>query len=119
MICEDIAADPLWERYRAFALKHGLRATLTAQRTFNNVNLTTVVDAEGRGLDGQSQLKISAELFRTTSGESYVIGVDTILRGVTEQALKVQARLERQGIRVILTRPRTSSAACRNTRTAR
>ena len=57
----------------------GLRATLTAQRTFNNVNLTTVVDAEGRGLTGQSQLKISAELFRTTSGESYVIGVDTML----------------------------------------
>jgi len=71
----------------------GLRATLSAQRTFNNVILTTVVDAEGRGLSGQSQLKISAELFRTTSGESYVIGVDTILRGTTENVLKVQARL--------------------------
>ncbi len=71
----------------------GLRATLTPQRTFNNVVLTTVVDAEGRGLAGQSQLKVSAELFRTTSGESYVIGVDTILHGATENVLKVQARL--------------------------
>lgn len=71
----------------------GLRATLTAQRTFNNVNLTTVVDAEGRGLAGPSQLKISAELFRTTSGESYVVGVDTLLHGRKEQVLKVQARL--------------------------
>jgi len=71
----------------------GLRATLTPQRTFNNVALTTVVDAEGRGLNGQNQLKISAELFRTTSGESYLVAVDTILRGTTENVLKVQARL--------------------------
>ncbi len=71
----------------------GLRATLSGQRTFNNVVLTTVVDAEGRGLTEQSQLKISAELFRTTSGENYVIGVDTILRGTTENLLKVSARL--------------------------
>lgn len=78
----------------ALRVEAGLRATLTAQRTFNNVNLTTVVDAEGRGLTGQSQLKVTAELFRTTSGESYEIGVDTILRGATENVLKVQARLD-------------------------
>jgi len=80
-------------RVATLRVQAGLRATLTAQRTFNNVNLTTVVDAEGRGLTGQSQLKVSAELFRTTSGESYVIGVDTIRGGVTEKVLKVQARL--------------------------
>lgn len=72
----------------------GLRATLTAQRTINNVYLTTVVDAEGRGLNGSSQLKISAEMFRTLSGESYVVGVDTILSGTTANVLKVQARLD-------------------------
>ena len=72
----------------------GLHATLTAQRSFNQVALTTVVDAEGRGLTGQSQLKVSAELFRTTTGESYVMGVDTILRGTTENVLHVQARLD-------------------------
>ncbi len=86
-------ADPA-AKVATLRAQAGLRATLTAQRTFNNVVLTTVVDAEGRGLAGQSQLKISAELFRTTSGESYVIGMDTILRGTTENILKVQARLD-------------------------
>ena len=86
-------ADPA-AKVTTLRAQAGLRATLTAQRTFNNVVLTTVVDAEGRGLAGQSQLKISAELFRTTSGESYVIGVDTILRGTTENVLQVQARLD-------------------------
>ena len=86
-------ADPA-AKVATLRAQAGLRATLTAQRTFNNVVLTTVVDAEGRGLAGQSQLKISAELFRTTSGESYVIGMDTILRGTTENVLQVQARLD-------------------------
>ncbi|HWA28799.1 MAG TPA: AsmA-like C-terminal region-containing protein [Lacunisphaera sp.] len=81
-------------KVKTLRAKAGLRATLTRQRNLNNVTLTTVVDAEGGGLTGQSQLKVSAELFRTTSGESYTIGVDTVQRGTADNILKVQARLD-------------------------
>lgn len=71
----------------------GLRATLTAQRTFTKINLTTVVDADGPALAGPSQLKIGADLYRSLAGENYEIVVDTLLRGVTENALRLRAQL--------------------------
>ena len=72
----------------------GLRATLSTQRTFSKVSLTTLVDAEGAGLSGgQSQLKVGAELFHSSAGENYEVRVDTVLRGTTENVLKLQAHL--------------------------
>ncbi len=72
----------------------GLRATLTAQRTFSKVNLVTLVDAEGAALSGgQGQLKVGAELFHSSAGENYEVSVDTVLRGTNENLLKVQAQL--------------------------
>lgn len=71
----------------------GLRATLTPQRRFNNVNLTTVVDAEGRGLSGQSQLKVGTEFFLSPLGEHYEVVISTLLQGVPENALILRAQL--------------------------
>jgi len=70
-----------------------LRATQSAQRTFSHVALTAVVDAEGRGLSDQSQLKISAEAGRDATGENYSASIDTLLRGQPENMLTVQAVL--------------------------
>jgi hypothetical protein len=56
--------------------------------------LTTLVDAEGPDLSGgQSQLKVAAELYHSSSGENYEVGIDTVLRGTTENVLKLQAQL--------------------------
>ncbi|HEY8993484.1 MAG TPA: AsmA-like C-terminal region-containing protein [Lacunisphaera sp.] len=71
----------------------GLRATLTPQRNFNNLTLTTVIDAEGRGLSGQSQLKVGTEFFHSRLGEHYEVVVSTLLQGVAENALILRAQL--------------------------
>lgn len=71
----------------------GLRAVLTTQRTFNNLSLTTVIDAGGRGLSGQSQLKVGTEFFHSKLGEHYEIVVSTLLQGVAENALILRAQL--------------------------
>ncbi|MDI1249554.1 MAG: AsmA-like C-terminal region-containing protein [Lacunisphaera sp.] len=70
-----------------------LRATQTALRAFRHVALTAVVDAEGRGLTEQSQLKISAEAGRDAAGENYAASIDTLLLGQSENMFKVQAAL--------------------------
>ena len=70
-----------------------LRATLTPQRTFGKVSLTTVVDAAGPALSGQTQLKFGAELYGTTVGENYEITVSSLLQGSTENLLIVRALL--------------------------
>lgn len=70
-----------------------LRATLTGQRTFSKVGLTTVVDAEGQALAGQSQLKVAAELYRATGGENYEVTVSTLLQGRAENLLIISAQL--------------------------
>jgi hypothetical protein len=75
----------------------GLRATLTAQRTFSKISLTTVVDAAGTGLSGGSQLKLGAELFRSSAGENYEVTVDTVMQGARENLLKFQAQLPAAG----------------------
>ncbi|MSU46987.1 MAG: hypothetical protein EXS42_07690 [Lacunisphaera sp.] len=70
-----------------------LRATQTAQHTFRRVGLSAVVDAEGRNLPEQSQLKITAELVRDAAGENYSINIDTLMRGATENVLAGRATL--------------------------
>lgn len=75
-----------------------LRATQTAQRTFGRIALTAVVDAEGRGLSEQSQLKITAGLAKTgTAQEDYTVSVDTLLHGQAENLLAVRAGLTAAG----------------------
>jgi hypothetical protein len=74
-----------------------LRATQTKARTFGAVALTAVVDAEGRGLSEQSQLKITAGLVKGAAGEDYTVSVDTLLRGTSENLLAVHAGLAAGG----------------------
>ena len=74
-----------------------LRATQTSQRTFNRVALTAVVDATGRNLTDQTQLKLSAELARNSTGENYSLSIDTLLRGVPENVIAVHAALPATG----------------------
>ncbi len=71
----------------------GLRATLSSQRTFNKISLTTVIDAAGAGLSEENQLKLSADLFHSSAGENYEVTVDTVLHGARENLLKFQAQL--------------------------
>ncbi len=71
----------------------GLRATLTPQRRFTKVGLTTLVDAEGPALTGTSQLKVGAEVYQSSAGENYEVTVSTLLQGQAENALIVRALL--------------------------
>lgn len=74
-----------------------LHALQTARRTFSRIGLTAVVDAEGRNLSGQEQLKVAAQLEKTAAGENYAFRVDTLIRGVAENLLTVQAALPAGG----------------------
>ncbi|MDI1335565.1 MAG: AsmA-like C-terminal region-containing protein [Lacunisphaera sp.] len=80
-------------RVAALNAQVNLRATQTTARTFSRVALTAVVDAEGRGLPEQSQLKISAALGHDATGENYAVSIDTQLRGQAENMLTVHAAL--------------------------
>ncbi|MEJ1973119.1 MAG: hypothetical protein WDM96_11870 [Lacunisphaera sp.] len=75
----------------------GLRATLSAQRTFNQISLTTVIDAAGPALSDESQLKLGADLFHSSAGENYEVTVDTVMHGTRENVLKFQAQLPAGG----------------------
>ncbi len=77
----------------ALNVQVSLRATQTMARSFGTVALTAVVDAEGRGLSGQSQLKITANLQKGPAGEDYTVSVDTLLHGTAENLLAVHAGL--------------------------
>src|SRR5688572_30645273 len=71
----------------------GLRPTLSRQRTFDKISLATVVDASGPALSGESQLKLGAELFRSSAGENYEVSIDTSIRGARENIAKFRAQL--------------------------
>lgn len=77
----------------ALQARADLRTTLTAQRTFNRISLTTLAEAQGTGLAGPTQLKIGAELYQTSAGENYEVTVSTLQQGAAENALIVNARL--------------------------
>ncbi|MDQ5977737.1 MAG: translocation and assembly module TamB [Verrucomicrobiota bacterium] len=70
-----------------------LRATITTQRRFTKVGLTTLVDAEGPAITGISQLKVGAEVYQSSGGENYEVTVSTLLQGQAENALIVRALL--------------------------
>ena len=74
-----------------------LRAVQTAQKTFSRIGLTAVVDAAGRNISDQSQLKISAELVKEGTGENYTVSVDTLLHGTAENVLALHAALPAGG----------------------
>ncbi|MDB6165806.1 MAG: AsmA-like C-terminal region, partial [Lacunisphaera sp.] len=84
-------------RVTTLNIRAGLRATQTAQRTFNRVALSAVVDATGQNLSDQSQLKLSAELARDATGENYSVSVDTLLRGAPGNVIAVHASLPAGG----------------------
>jgi hypothetical protein len=73
-----------------------LRAVQTEQRGFDRVAMSAVLDAEGSGITGQTQLNIAAELSRDLNGENYVVNIDTLLGGKPENVLALQARLPAQ-----------------------
>jgi hypothetical protein len=70
-----------------------LRAHQTGQRSFDRVGVTAVVDAEGKALSGQEQLKIAGELARGAAGEDYSLSIDTLIAGQAENVLRVRAVL--------------------------
>ncbi len=70
-----------------------LRATQTTANTFSRISLTAVVDATGRTISGETQLKLAAELSRDAAGEKYSLSVDTLLGGAAENVLAGQATL--------------------------
>ena len=70
-----------------------LRAVQTAQRGFSRISLTAVVDAEGRNISEQNQLKIETELVKESTGESYSANVDTVIRGAAGNLLTFRAAL--------------------------
>ena len=84
-------------RVTSLRIELSLRATQTAQKTISRVGLTAVVEAEGRNLTGQEQLRIATDLTRTVTGESYELSVDTLLRGTAEKVLALHATLPAGG----------------------
>ena len=80
-------------KVRALRAQAALRATPNAQRRFNTISLTTLVDAEGPALTGPRQLKIGAELYHTSAAENYEVTISTLLQGQAENALILRAQL--------------------------
>lgn len=74
-----------------------LRVRQTGQKTFSHVSLTAVVEAEGRKLSGQEQLRIAASLAKTAEGENYEFSVDTLMGGRAEKVLALNATLPAGG----------------------
>ncbi|WP_438482797.1 hypothetical protein [Oleiharenicola lentus] len=71
-----------------------LRATPTVQRGFEKIAATAVVNAEGKGLPAETQLKVVTELARSATGENYTVSVDTSMSGAAENVATLQASLE-------------------------
>lgn len=80
-------------RVTTFRAELSLRVQQTEQRSFSRVLVTAVVDAEGKNLSGQEQLKVTAELAKTVAGENYALNVDTLIHGAAEKALVLRATL--------------------------
>ncbi len=74
-----------------------LRLLETEHRTFSRIGLTAVVDAEGKNLSGQEQLKATAGLEKTAAGENYGLSVDTLIGGTAANLLTVHAALPAGG----------------------
>ncbi|MBI2814755.1 MAG: hypothetical protein HYX71_10765 [Opitutae bacterium] len=74
-----------------------LRARQTLERTFSRVALAAVVDAEGRKLSAQEQLRIAATLAKSAAGENYEFTVDTVLDGKPDKVIAVDATLPAGG----------------------
>ncbi len=70
-----------------------LRATQTNARGFSRIMLTAVVDAEGRNLSDQNQLKIITDFVEESTGENYSLSVDTVIQGTGENLLALRASL--------------------------
>ena len=51
------------------------------------------MDASGPALSSESQLKLGAELFRSSAGENYEVTVETVIGGAREKIAKFQAQL--------------------------
>jgi hypothetical protein len=74
-------------------LQLNLRATQTDRRTFDQLALVAVADADGKTIAGQNQLKISTQLARQADGEHYTVSIDTLTNGQAENLLAVRAAL--------------------------
>ncbi len=77
----------------ALNAKVDLRVRQTAERTFDHLGLTAVADAEGENFSDQNQLKITADLARTATGETYSCRIDTLRHGEAGQVLALDAAL--------------------------
>lgn len=68
-------------------------ATLTPQRGFDKISLSTLVDADGPAIASASQLKVGAEIYQSSVGENYELTVSTLLQDRTENALILRSVL--------------------------
>lgn len=74
-----------------------LRATQSVEKSFSRVSLTAVVDATGRNISDQSQLKLTGDLIKTAGDEKYSFSADTLGPGSAENILTLQAVLPAGG----------------------
>ncbi|MBA4138177.1 MAG: hypothetical protein C0518_12745 [Opitutus sp.] len=68
-----------------------LRVHETAQRSFDHVGLTLVIDAEGPRIAQPNQLKLAATLASSAGAATYALTVDTLQAGESENLLKLDA----------------------------
>ena len=63
----------------------------TQERTFDRLNLMSVLDAAGPGLPGNPQMKLVAVMSRGATGENYRLSLDTLRMGQSENLLTFNA----------------------------
>ncbi|MFI5335702.1 MAG: AsmA-like C-terminal region-containing protein, partial [Opitutales bacterium] len=78
-------------RVGALEAQIDLQLRQSLQHTFDRIGLNARVEAAGPGLSGRDQLKLEAELVRTTSGENYRILLDTVRSGMAANLLTLNA----------------------------
>ncbi len=97
VLAADLKNPATAARVTALRAELRLRVRQTEQKTFSHVSLTAVVEAEGKKLSGSEQLKIAASLAKTAAGENYEFRVDTLIGGVAEKVLALNATLPAGG----------------------
>ena len=70
-----------------------LQATQGLEHYFTQISVTALVDAFGKNITEQSQLKLSVDLEQSPAGEKYSLHADTLVGGMPENILTLSASL--------------------------
>ncbi len=70
-----------------------LQATQGPGNYFTQISVTALVNALGKNITEQSQLKLSVDLDQSPAGEKYSLHADTLVGGVSENILTLAASL--------------------------